>query len=104
MRATDTGKRPDARQLLEAGRLEEALVAAREQSAANPSDPEPLYVQAIAERYLGRTDAALETIGRLKALEPRYARAHQEEGHLHKALGDLARAAAAYRRAVELNR
>lgn len=104
MRAADPENRPDARRLLEAGRLEEALAAAREEATADPADPEPLYLQAVAERYLRRTDAALATIARLKALEPRHARAHQEEGHLFKARGDLARAAAAYRRAVELNR
>ena len=62
MRATDAEQRPDARQLLAAGRLEEALAAARERSAAHPSDPEPLYVRAVAERYLGRRDAALKMV------------------------------------------
>ncbi|HEX7060922.1 MAG TPA: sulfotransferase [Woeseiaceae bacterium] len=93
-----------ARQLLEAGRLEQAVAAARAEAAAHPEDPEPLYVQAVAERYLGRTDDALATLGRLTTLEPRYARAWQEAGHLHRARGDLTRACAAYRRAVELNR
>ncbi len=90
-----------ARQLLEAGRLEEALSAA---AAAGPANPDALYLEAVAQRYLGRSDAALATLGRLKALEPRYARAYQEEGHLHKARGDAAAAVEAYRRAVELNR
>jgi tetratricopeptide (TPR) repeat protein len=80
------------------------LAAAREQATADPADPEPLYVQAVAERYLGRIDDALATLGRLLRLEPRYARAYQEEGHIYKARGDLERACAAYRRAVELNR
>ncbi len=104
MRATHPEPRSEPRELLEAGRLKEALVAAREQAAADPADPEPLYLQAVAERYLGRNEEALATVARLKALAPRHARAHQEEGHLHKALGNLARAGAAYRRAVELNR
>ena len=90
-----------ARKLLQAGRLEEALAAA---GAADASGPEALYIKGVAERYLGRTDEALATVARLQALEPRYARAWQEEGHLRKSLGDVAGAAAAYRRAVELNR
>ncbi|HEX2139509.1 MAG TPA: sulfotransferase [Woeseiaceae bacterium] len=90
-----------ARRLLEAGRLEEALAAAR---AADSSNPDALYIKGVAERYLGRTDEALATVARLQALEPRYARAYQEEGHLRKSLGDAAGAIGAYRRAVELNR
>ncbi|HET6628562.1 MAG TPA: tetratricopeptide repeat protein, partial [Woeseiaceae bacterium] len=93
-----------ARQLLEAGRLDEALAAASAEADADPSNVEALYLKAVAERYLNRTQAALETVARLQALEPRFARAYQEEGHLQKALGDTARAVAAYRRAVELNR
>ncbi|HZD53373.1 MAG TPA: sulfotransferase [Woeseiaceae bacterium] len=104
MRATDSEKVLDARQLLETGRLEQAIAAAREQAQADPANPDHLYVWAVAERYLGRSEAALETLGRLKAREPRYARAWQEEGHVRKRLGDLDGACAAYHRAVELNR
>jgi tetratricopeptide (TPR) repeat protein len=93
-----------ARHLLEAGRLQEALAAAQEQAAAEPADPEPLYLQAVSERYLGRLDAALATLERLKALEPRYARAWQEQGHICKSLQDVPGAVACYARAVELNR
>lgn len=103
-RENDSGRAVAARRLLEAGRLEEAEAAAREAVVERPSDPEPLYVLAVAQRYLGGLRAALETLGRLKELEPRYARAWQEEGHVALALGDRARAVAAYRRAVELNR
>jgi tetratricopeptide (TPR) repeat protein len=93
-----------AKKLLEAGRLPEALASARSQADADPSDPEPLYLEAVVERYLEQPKAALDTISRLKSLEPRFARAWQEEGHLYKALGDAPRAIAAYSRAVELNR
>lgn len=93
-----------ARRLLAAGQLPEALAAARKLAEDRPSDPEARYVQAVAQRYLGDYPAALATLGRLKELAPRYARAFQEEGHCHKALGNRRRAATAYRRAVELNR
>jgi len=104
MRATRPQPTPDARKLLEAGRLDQAVERAAEEATADPDNPEPLYVRAVAERYLGRIEAAFATLGRLKALEPRYARAWQEEGHLHKLRGDIDAACAAYRRAVELNR
>ena len=93
-----------ARKLLESGRLAEAHSAAAALVAQDPAAPEPLYLQAVAERYLGRFDAALGTLGRLHAAAPRYARGWQEEGHVRKALGDRKGATAAFRRAVELNR
>jgi tetratricopeptide (TPR) repeat protein len=93
-----------ARQLLEAGRLQEALASARAQTSTDPSDPEPLYLQAVAQRYLGETAAALDTLSHLTSLEPRFARAYQEQGHLYKSTGNVPRAVAAYKRAVELNR
>jgi len=93
-----------ARQLLEAGRLEEAWAAARARAETDASNPEPLYLQAVAERYLGNHKAALKTLARLKDLQPLYARAYQEEGHLYQSLGDPVGATESYSRAVELNR
>jgi tetratricopeptide (TPR) repeat protein len=94
----------DARRLLEAGELEDALASAQAAADADPSNPELLYLKAVAERYLRRPAAALETLRQLQQLEPRFARAYQEQGHLYKAMGKLPEAIAAFRRAVELNR
>jgi tetratricopeptide (TPR) repeat protein len=93
-----------ARRLLEAGKLEEALLSAQAAADAAPADPEPLYLQAVAQRYLRQPAAALDTLRRLQQVEPRFARAYQEQGHLYKSLGNVPQAIAAYRRAVELNR
>jgi tetratricopeptide (TPR) repeat protein len=93
-----------ARQLLEAGRLNEAVAAARAQADADASNPEAFYLQAVAQRYLGEMTAALETLARLLDIEPRFARAYQEQGHIYRLLGDLPRAVTAYGRAVALNR
>jgi tetratricopeptide (TPR) repeat protein len=93
-----------ARRLLEAGKLKEALASALAAADADPIDPEPLYLVAVAQRYLRKPALALETLHRLQRLEPRFARAYQEQGHLHKALGNVAQALQAFRRAVELNR
>lgn len=92
------------KRLLQAGRLEEARAAACAQAKEDPSNPEPLYLQAVTERYLGRPEDALATLARLKALEPRFARAWQEAGHVYKSRNEFPEALAAYRRAVELNR
>jgi len=92
-----------AQQLLQAGKLQEALTAAESVLADSPEDVDALYCQSVAQRYLERHQDALETLARLRAVLPNYARAHQEEGHNQKALGNLDRARDAYLRAVRLN-
>ena len=93
-----------ARQLLQSGKLDEALSSAKAAADADPSDPEPLYLKAVAQRYLRKPVAALATLRELLKLEPRFARAYQEQGHLYKLLGKVPQAIGAYQRAVELNR
>ncbi len=93
-----------ARQLLRAGNLQEALEAAQTELIENPDDIDSLYCQAVAQRYLGRPEEALQTLEKLKAVNPNFAKAFQEEGHNQKQLGDPIRARNAYQRAVELNR
>ena len=93
-----------ARQLLRAGNLQEALEAAQTELIENPDDIDSLYCQAVAQRYLGRPEEALQTLEKLKAANPNFAKAFQEEGHNRKQMGDPIRARNAYQRAVELNR
>lgn len=92
-----------SQQLLQAGKLGEALAAAESEIAAKPDDTGALYCKAVAERYLERHEDALETLTRLKALAPQYARAYQEEGHVFRALAQPDRARASYQQAVRLN-
>jgi tetratricopeptide (TPR) repeat protein len=93
-----------AEQLLQAGKLQEALAAAQTELIKNPDDIDSVYCQAVAQRYLGQLEEALQTLEKLKAVRPNFARAYQEEGHNRKQLGNLKRARNAYQRAVELNR
>ena len=93
-----------AQQLLQVGKLGEALRAAEQELVDNPQDVDSLYCKAVAQRYLGRQSDALQTLEKLKAINPHYARAFQEAGHNHKQLGDLGRAREAYQQAVDLNR
>ena len=93
-----------AQQLLQAGKLQEALQAAQQELVDHPRDIDALYCMAVSQRYLGQLQAALQTLETLKAVRPNYARAWQEEGHNQKKLGDLDSARNAYRHAVELNR
>ncbi len=94
----------DAQQLLQAGKLQEALQAAQQELVDHPRDIDALYCMAVSQRYLGQLQAALQTLETLKAVRPNYARAWQEEGPNQKKLGDLDSARNAYRHAVELNR
>ena len=70
---------------------------------ADPEDVEALYTSAVVHRYAKAPEAALATLERLKALAPEHGRAHQEEGHLRRALGDGEGALAAYARACQYN-
>jgi len=92
-----------AKQHLQGGKLREALELAKAELFDNPANTEALYIQAVAQRYLRQPKQALESLEKLKAYEPGYARAYQEEGHNLRQLGDLKRAAIAYQRAVDLN-
>jgi tetratricopeptide (TPR) repeat protein len=92
-----------AQQLLQGGKLKEALELAEAELLDNPANTEALYIQAVAQRYLRQPKQALESLDRLKAHQPGYARAYQEEGHNLRQLGDLKRAAIAYQKAVDLN-
>ncbi len=93
-----------ARQLLQAGKLQKALEAAHTELVKNPDDIDSLYCQAVAQRYLGWLEEALQTLETLKSVNPNFAKAYQEEGHNRRQLGDPVRARHAYQRAVELNR
>ena len=95
--------RPDPQQLLQAGRLEDALAAADSELTDNPEDVGALYCKAVAQRYLEAFDDALESLQELKSVAPAYARAWQEEGHVRLALGDPDGARVAYQQAVKLN-
>ena len=93
-----------AQQLLQDGKLQEALKAARQELVDNPQDVDVLYCMAVSQRYLGQQYEALQTLEQLNAVAPNYARSFQEAGHNYKKLGDLDNACQAYKRAVELNR
>ena len=89
--------------LLQAGRLDQAESALRELLRDEPSDPELLYMLAVCLRYLERGDEALVVLAQLLQAAPDYARAWQEQGHLHRAAGNAAAAILAYNNAVALN-
>ena len=92
-----------ARSALRDGRLEDAVRHAGTLIAAAPDEIEAHYLLAVAQRYAGRTQAAHAALDDLLAKASGHARAWQERGHLYRASGDAAAAAAAYARAVRHN-
>lgn len=92
-----------AKQLLQGGKLKEAIELVQAELIDHPANTEALYLQAVAQRYLGQSRQALATLSNLTQLDPNYARAYQEEGHNLRQLRDLKRATIAYQRAVDLN-
>jgi predicted Zn-dependent protease len=62
-----------------------------------------LYLVARSQRYLGKTDAALQTLARIEQTHPHYSRLHEERGHCYVVLRDAPRAIDALLRAVNIN-
>jgi tetratricopeptide (TPR) repeat protein len=92
-----------ARAQMYEGRFDAALASAETVLRDDAGNIDGLYMKAVCERYLGRNDRALASIDQLKSLSPDFGRAHQEEGHIFKAMGDFEGAMAAYRRACQCN-
>ncbi|MGJ3231835.1 MAG: sulfotransferase [Oceanicaulis sp.] len=95
--------RKEVQALMQAGRFFEARTALDGLLSADPGDTDALYMASVCERYLGRPREALTLVARLLELSPEFGRAHQEEGHIHRALNDAPRAMASYRAAVNAN-
>jgi tetratricopeptide (TPR) repeat protein len=64
---------------------------------------EGLYILSVCQRYLQKYQQALQTLNKLKLLDPHYGRAYQEEGHVHRQHGTVALAIEAYHQAVMRN-
>lgn len=92
-----------ARAQMYEGRFDAALASAETVLQDDADHIDALYIKAVCERYLGRNDRALASVDQLKSLSPDFGRAHQEEGHIFKAMGDFEGAMAAYRRACQCN-
>lgn len=84
-------------------KFEQARTSLGKVLEAEPDNIDALYMNAVCNRYLRRFDDAIASLERLKALSPDHGRAHQEEGHLHRAMGQDDRALAAYARACQIN-
>ncbi len=91
------------RELLERREFDAALAAGETLLAKAPGNRDALYAVAVAQRYLQRIPAALETLARLERVHPEYPRLFQERGHCYVAQRAAPPAIAAFERAVTLN-
>lgn len=100
---TTTSTIETAKSLLQAGKVDEAAVVAEQLIDAHTDDKDAWYILAVCRRYQSKFDDAIAAIGQLKTVEPDYGRAYQEEGHVHRQLGNTKAAAVAYEHAVTFN-
>ena len=85
------------------GEFDAALTGLTSILKVSPDFTDALYMKAVCERYLKQFDAASESLVKLKNLEPDFGRAHQEQGHLYKSIGQPQKALGAYQRACQAN-
>lgn len=93
----------DVQKKIEAGEFSEALEYLSEIINSDNSNPEAFYMQAVCHRYRKEYELSLEALNNLKALSPDHGRAHQEEGHTYRDMGNFGSALRAYERACYFN-
>jgi tetratricopeptide (TPR) repeat protein len=91
------------RSLQRAGRHDEAVREAKRLLREQPGERDLLLALALSLRYLGRIAEALEVLGELETLHPKFSRLHQERGLCYVALKDAAKAIPALLVSVNIN-
>ena len=96
----------------ELARIQQSIIAKEFKDALKDLDslvsqesppPEALYMQAVCYRYTNQHQLALNSLDKLKQVCPDHGRAHQEEGHTYRALGQSQLALRSYERAFYYN-
>ncbi|WP_101757876.1 tetratricopeptide repeat-containing sulfotransferase family protein [Oceanicoccus sp. KOV_DT_Chl] len=91
------------KQQLNDKQYDQALLNITPQLVQYPEHAELWYLKSVCQRYLKLSDAAIESLQTLLALQPEYGRAFQELGHNFSALSRMQDAAEAYQQAVQRN-
>lgn len=84
------------------GQLDEAALIYRQILAAQPDQPDALHLLGVVAHQQGDNVRALDWIGRAIAQNPRAAAYHANLAEVHRALGQLDRAVASGRTALQL--
>ena len=93
----------EARQAVKENRFQDALDLFEIILETDPDHIDSLYLVSVSSRYLKKFDESKKYIERLLFIAPDMGRAYQELGHIHRDMGNLAKAAIHYRQACELN-
>ena len=96
----------------ELARIKQSIIDKKFKDALNALDsfigqesppPDALYMQAVCYRYTNQLLLALDSLDKLKKVCPDHGRAHQEEGHTYRTLGQSQLALRSYERAIHYN-
>jgi tetratricopeptide (TPR) repeat protein len=93
----------DVKPLLQAGKFSVAEKKLLTLADDAPEHDEVLYMLAVCQRYLTKHTAALDTLDRIKRISPDHSRAHQETGHVYRAMNNVGAALNSYSRATQIN-
>ena len=90
-------------QLMRDKSFDEALRVLDSILEKQPDNIDAFYYSAVCFRYLKRFDEALGRLKALRKVAPNYGRGFQEEGHIHRDMGNLKQALHLYTRATHAN-
>ncbi len=93
----------EIQQLIVDRQYRQALTHLEDILADQPENTDALYMSAVCRRYRREFDQALALLGQLRELAPENGRAHQEEGHTRRDMGQPDRALGAYAQACRFN-
>lgn len=89
--------------LINKGHLNEASETLDKMLLKNPGHVEGIYCLAVCQRKQKKYSQAMENLDQILVKVPDHGRAHQEQGYIHKALGNISQALTALEKAVSLN-
>ncbi|OFA32115.1 hypothetical protein BAE46_06635 [Glaciecola punicea] len=89
--------------LINKGRLSEASKNIDDMLTKNPGHIEGIYCLSVCQRKQGKHAQAMDNLAHILSKMPEHARAHQEQGFIHKALGETTKAIVAFEKALVLN-
>jgi tetratricopeptide (TPR) repeat protein len=89
--------------LINKGDLSEASENINNMLAQNPGHIEGIYCLAVCQRKQLNYTQAMDSLDQVLVKIPEHGRAHQEQGFIHKALGQTSKAILAFEKAVSLN-
>jgi len=89
--------------LINKGHLSQASENLENMLAQNPGHIEGIYCLAVCQRKQQKYAESIANLNQVLVKAPDHGRAHQEQGFIHKALGETFKAITAFEKAVALN-